>query len=98
MQPPSVPTIRPIRYEIGETVLERQTRIGPLATPPTLPSVPYAWVISCITTRSGGFSVVTYSMHSAETEFHALMWTDSWLALWKVLQLRHPSPFAGALV
>eukprot|EP00959_Pyramimonas_sp_CCMP1952_P212704 4450608-Pyramimonas_sp.AAC.1 len=33
MQPPSVP---PIRYEIGETTLERQTRIRPSATPPLI--------------------------------------------------------------
>eukprot|EP00959_Pyramimonas_sp_CCMP1952_P345970 7245845-Pyramimonas_sp.AAC.1 len=30
MQPPSVP---PIQYEVGETTLERQTRIRPSATP-----------------------------------------------------------------
>eukprot|EP00959_Pyramimonas_sp_CCMP1952_P452229 9466209-Pyramimonas_sp.AAC.1 len=30
MQPPSVP---PIQYEVGETILERQTRIRPSATP-----------------------------------------------------------------
>eukprot|EP00959_Pyramimonas_sp_CCMP1952_P262040 5479660-Pyramimonas_sp.AAC.1 len=33
MPPPSAP---PIQYEIGETVLERQTRIRPSATPPVI--------------------------------------------------------------
>eukprot|EP00959_Pyramimonas_sp_CCMP1952_P047499 991338-Pyramimonas_sp.AAC.2 len=43
--------IPPIQYEVGEATLERQTRIRPLT--------------SCIATRAGGFSVVTYSMRSA---------------------------------
>eukprot|EP00959_Pyramimonas_sp_CCMP1952_P256082 5348674-Pyramimonas_sp.AAC.1 len=33
MQPPSA---SPIQYDIGETTLERQTRIRPLATPPVI--------------------------------------------------------------
>eukprot|EP00959_Pyramimonas_sp_CCMP1952_P256954 5368554-Pyramimonas_sp.AAC.1 len=33
MQLPSVP---PIRHEVGETTLERQTRIRPSATPPVI--------------------------------------------------------------
>eukprot|EP00959_Pyramimonas_sp_CCMP1952_P197765 4135860-Pyramimonas_sp.AAC.1 len=33
MQPPSVP---PIQYDVGETTLERQTRIRPSATPPVI--------------------------------------------------------------
>eukprot|EP00959_Pyramimonas_sp_CCMP1952_P260955 5456240-Pyramimonas_sp.AAC.1 len=33
MQPPSV---TPIQYEVGETVLDRQTRIRPSATPPVI--------------------------------------------------------------
>eukprot|EP00959_Pyramimonas_sp_CCMP1952_P261456 5466566-Pyramimonas_sp.AAC.1 len=33
MQLPSVPSIR---YQVGETALERQTRIRPSATPPTI--------------------------------------------------------------
>eukprot|EP00959_Pyramimonas_sp_CCMP1952_P068270 1424842-Pyramimonas_sp.AAC.1 len=33
MQLPSAP---PIRHEVGETILERQTRIRPSATPPVI--------------------------------------------------------------
>eukprot|EP00959_Pyramimonas_sp_CCMP1952_P433791 9083893-Pyramimonas_sp.AAC.1 len=33
MQPSSVP---PIQYEVGETILERQTRIRPSAWPPVI--------------------------------------------------------------
>eukprot|EP00959_Pyramimonas_sp_CCMP1952_P101872 2130791-Pyramimonas_sp.AAC.1 len=39
MQPPSAP---PIQYEIGESTLERQTRIRPSATPPVISDVVHA--------------------------------------------------------
>eukprot|EP00959_Pyramimonas_sp_CCMP1952_P344062 7206481-Pyramimonas_sp.AAC.1 len=85
MRPPSVP---PIQYEVGETTLERQTRIRPSATPPVISDGDFNKCAICLDhfmhrDRSGGVSVVLYSMHSDGTELHALMWTDSWLALWK---------------
>eukprot|EP00959_Pyramimonas_sp_CCMP1952_P254301 5312170-Pyramimonas_sp.AAC.1 len=43
-----LPTVAPIRYEAGETTLERQTRTGPPATPPIISDGDFSKCAMCL--------------------------------------------------
>eukprot|EP00959_Pyramimonas_sp_CCMP1952_P311310 6515181-Pyramimonas_sp.AAC.1 len=83
MQLPSVP---PIRHEVAGTTLERLARIRPSATLPVI--------------SDGGFNKCAICLdHFMHHELLGPSCTCSCgQTVWKVLQLRHPAPFAGALV